>query len=50
MQPSNVLVDPDTRCITAVLDREFTNAMPAEFIYNLPWWLVLFEPDMWLEG
>jgi aminoglycoside phosphotransferase (APT) family kinase protein len=49
MQPSNMLVDPDTLCITAVLDFEFTNTMPAQFAYDPPWWLLLLGPDMWLE-
>ncbi len=49
MQPSNMLVDPDTLRITAVLDFEFTNTMPAQFAYDPPWWLLLLGPDMWLE-
>ena len=34
MQPTNMLADPDTFHITAVLDSEFTNAMPAQFAYD----------------
>jgi hypothetical protein len=49
LQPSNMLADPDTLRVTAVLDFEFTNAMPAQFTYNPPWWLLLLGPDMWLE-
>lgn len=49
LQPSNMLVDPKTLRITAVLDFEFTNTMPAQFAYDLPWWLLLLGPDMWLE-
>ncbi|KAH6717036.1 hypothetical protein BKA61DRAFT_631057 [Leptodontidium sp. MPI-SDFR-AT-0119] len=49
LQPSNMLVDPKTLQITAVLDFEFTNAMPAQFAYDPPWWLLLLGPDMWLE-
>ncbi|QKX58011.1 uncharacterized protein TRUGW13939_05131 [Talaromyces rugulosus] len=49
MRPSNMLVNPETLCITAVLDFEFTNAMPAEFTYDPPWWLLLSGPEMWLE-
>lgn len=37
LRPSNMLVDPDTLRITAVLDLEFTNAMPAQFTYDPPW-------------
>ena len=44
-----MLVDPKTLRITAVLDFEFTNTMPAQFAYDPPWWLLLLGPDMWLE-
>ncbi|EED11746.1 conserved hypothetical protein [Talaromyces stipitatus ATCC 10500] len=49
MRPSNMLVNPETLSITAVLDLKFTNAMPAEFTYDPPWWLLLSGPEMWLE-
>ncbi|KAF3013420.1 hypothetical protein E8E15_003124 [Penicillium rubens] len=49
MRPSNMLIDPETLQITAVLDFEFTNAMPAEFTYDPPWWLLLSGPEVWLE-
>jgi hypothetical protein len=49
LQPSNMLADPGTLRITAVLDFEFTNTMPAQFSYDPPWWLLLLGPDMWLE-
>ncbi|PSS23204.1 hypothetical protein M430DRAFT_64856 [Amorphotheca resinae ATCC 22711] len=49
LQPSTMLADPKTLQITAVLDFEFTNAMPAQFAYDPPWWLLLLGPDMWLE-
>lgn len=49
LQPSNMLADPTTLQITAVLDFEFTNTMPAQFAYDPPWWLLLLGPDMWLE-
>ncbi|PWY80211.1 hypothetical protein BO83DRAFT_460113 [Aspergillus eucalypticola CBS 122712] len=44
-----MLIDPDTHRITAVLDFEFTNAMPAAFTYDPPWWLLLSGPEVWLE-
>ncbi|UPK91555.1 hypothetical protein LCI18_002490 [Fusarium solani-melongenae] len=47
--PSNMLVDPETFQITAVLDFEFTNAMPAQFTYVPPWWLLLSGPEVWLD-
>ena len=50
LQPTNMLANPDTLRITAVLDFEFTNAMPAQFAYDPPWWLLLLGPDMWLEN
>ncbi|WEW60250.1 hypothetical protein PRK78_005735 [Emydomyces testavorans] len=49
LQPSNMLIDPETLQITAVLDFEYTNVMPAQFAYDPPWWLLLLGPDMWLE-
>ncbi|KAL9626481.1 MAG: hypothetical protein Q9164_007871, partial [Protoblastenia rupestris] len=49
LQPSNMLADPKSLQITAVLDFEFTNTMPAQFAYDPPWWLLLLGPDMWLE-
>lgn len=36
-RPANMLADPATLRITAVLDFEFTNAMPAQFAYDPPW-------------
>lgn len=44
LRPSNMLVNPETLRITAVLDFEFTNAMPAQYAYDLPWWLLLEHP------
>ncbi|KAJ4348506.1 uncharacterized protein N0V89_009883 [Didymosphaeria variabile] len=49
LQPTNMLVNPETLQITAILDFEFTNTMPAQFAYDPPWWLLLLGPDMWLE-
>jgi hypothetical protein len=45
-----MLVHPDTLRITAVLDFEFTNIMPAQFAYDPPCRLLLLGPDMWLEN
>lgn len=44
-----MLIDPETLRITAILDFEFTNAIPAKFAYDPPWWLLLSGPEMWLE-
>ncbi|KAI0837864.1 kinase-like domain-containing protein [Hypoxylon sp. FL0890] len=44
LRPSNMLADPHTMRITAVLDWEFTNVMPGQFAYDLPWWLILGNP------
>lgn len=49
VQPSNMLIDPETLEITAVLDIEFSNVTPAQFAYDPPWWPLLLGPDMWLE-
>jgi hypothetical protein len=35
--------------ITALLDFEFTNVMPAQFAYNLPWWLILQPPGIGVD-
>lgn len=32
-----MLVDPETLHVTAVLDFEFTNAMPTQLTYDSPW-------------
>jgi hypothetical protein len=47
-RPQNILVDPETLRIKAVLDLEFTNAMPRQFTSNAPWWLLLVGPDSYL--
>ena len=49
LRPANMRVDPDTPRITAVLDFEFINAMPAQFAHNPPWGLLLLAPYIWLE-
>ncbi|KAK8912458.1 hypothetical protein H634G_06323 [Metarhizium anisopliae BRIP 53293] len=49
MRPSNMLVNPETLQITAMLDFEFTNAMPAQFTYDPPWWLLISGPEVWLD-
>ncbi|EPE05321.1 phosphotransferase enzyme family protein [Ophiostoma piceae UAMH 11346] len=40
LSASNVLVDPDTARITALIDFEYTNAVPAAFADDPPVWLV----------
>ncbi|KAH8701247.1 hypothetical protein GQ44DRAFT_632275 [Phaeosphaeriaceae sp. PMI808] len=50
LQPLNMLADLETLEVHAILDWEFTHAMPAQFSYDLPWWLILKGPDMWLEN
>ncbi|KAF1841117.1 phosphotransferase enzyme family protein-like protein [Cucurbitaria berberidis CBS 394.84] len=50
LQPSNILADPETLKVHAILDWEFTHAMPAQFSSDPPWWLILKGPDMWLEN
>lgn len=49
LRPSKMLVDPKTHQITAVLDFGFTNAMPAQFTYDPPSWLLLSGPEVWLN-
>ncbi|KAF2474404.1 phosphotransferase enzyme family protein-like protein [Lindgomyces ingoldianus] len=50
LQPSNMLADPETLKVHAILDWEFTHAMPAQFSHDPPWWLILKGPDTWLEN
>ncbi|KJZ73835.1 hypothetical protein HIM_06728 [Hirsutella minnesotensis 3608] len=45
----NILVDPETLRITAIIDLEFTNAMPYQFALDPPWWLLLDEPETYLD-
>ncbi|OAQ60737.1 phosphotransferase enzyme family domain-containing protein [Pochonia chlamydosporia 170] len=49
LRPSNILINPDTLEITALIDLEYTNAMPAQFTYDPPWWLLLSGPEFWLD-
>lgn len=49
LRPANMLVNPETLQITAVIDFEFTNAMPAQFTHDPPWWLLLAAPEHWLD-
>ncbi|KAF1989388.1 phosphotransferase enzyme family protein-like protein [Aulographum hederae CBS 113979] len=44
----NILVDPETLRITAVLDLEFTNAMSEQYASESPWWLLLVGPEAYL--
>lgn len=48
LRPQNILVDPQTMRINAVLDLEFTNAMPSQYASEPPWWLLLAGPDSYL--
>ncbi|KAH7414019.1 phosphotransferase enzyme family protein [Phaeosphaeria sp. MPI-PUGE-AT-0046c] len=44
----NDRVDPENLRITAVLDLEFTNAMPEQYASEPPWWLLLVGPEAYL--
>jgi len=50
LQPGNIIVDPETYKIQGILDWEWTHAMPAQFSYDPPWWLILKGPSFWLES
>jgi hypothetical protein len=43
----NILIDPETFQITAVLDFEFWYIAPAQFLNSPPPWLMLKEPWEW---
>jgi hypothetical protein len=49
LRPTNMVANLETLRITAVLDFEFTNAMPAQFAYDPPWWLLLKQPAGWVR-
>lgn len=48
-RPQNVLVDPETLTVKAVLDLEFTNSMPRRYAHEPPWWLLLRGPETALD-
>ncbi|KAK7972402.1 hypothetical protein PG988_006536 [Apiospora saccharicola] len=48
LRPTNMLADPESLRITAAIDFEFTNALPPQFVYDPPWWLLLKHPASWL--
>ncbi|KAF4448113.1 phosphotransferase enzyme family protein [Fusarium austroafricanum] len=48
LRPQNILVDPKTMRINAVLNLEFTNTMPSQYASEPPWWLLLAGPDSYL--
>lgn len=50
LQPGNIMADPETYKIQGILDWEWTHAMPAQFSYDPPWWLILKGPSFWLES
>ncbi|PGH13007.1 hypothetical protein AJ80_06491 [Polytolypa hystricis UAMH7299] len=47
--PGNILVDPSTLKATGVIDREFCYAAPAQFLASPPSWLLLKQPNHWVE-
>ncbi|EAQ91085.1 hypothetical protein CHGG_03020 [Chaetomium globosum CBS 148.51] len=49
LQPANMLLNPTTLRITALLDFEFAYSAPAHFTHDPPWWLLLRGPDLWLD-
>ena len=48
-RPANVLLNKDLR-VVGVIDWEFAYAAPAQFSFDLPWWLLLEEPEYWTGG
>lgn len=45
MRPANMLVNPTTLDILAVIDFEFTYTAPPAFSESPPWWLLLAGPE-----
>ncbi|KAH7351487.1 hypothetical protein BKA66DRAFT_516286 [Pyrenochaeta sp. MPI-SDFR-AT-0127] len=50
LHPLNMLANLDTLRITAILGSELANTIPAQFVYDRPWWQLLLGSDMWLEN
>lgn len=44
-----MLLNPKMLHITIVFDFKFTNVMPAQFAYDVQWWLLLQPPAVWLK-
>ncbi|KAJ5212411.1 uncharacterized protein N7498_004057 [Penicillium cinerascens] len=49
LRPANVLLNENMQ-IAGVVDWEFTYAVPAEFSYAPPWWLLIEKPELWSKG
>ncbi|KAK4204585.1 hypothetical protein QBC40DRAFT_272579 [Triangularia verruculosa] len=49
LTPSNVLVDPKTGDVVAVVDWEFAWFGPRSMASDPPWWLLLQKPQYWRE-
>ncbi|VBB80894.1 Putative protein of unknown function [Podospora comata] len=50
LTPHNVLVDPETGEVRAVIDWEWAWFGPRSMAADPPWWLMLRKPDMWNGG
>lgn len=48
LTPSNILLDPSTLEIKGVLGAGWMNAIPAQFAYDPPAWLLGKEPEEWV--
>lgn len=50
LQPGNVIVDPETLEIVALIDLEWTYAAPYQFLFSPPPWLILERPNSWTSN
>ncbi|KAK0672097.1 hypothetical protein QBC41DRAFT_314219 [Cercophora samala] len=50
LTPHNVLVDPETGQVAAVIDWEWAWFGPRSMAADPPWWLMLRKPELWNDG
>ncbi|KAH8196430.1 hypothetical protein TruAng_009417 [Truncatella angustata] len=48
-RPANILLDKDL-WVVGVIDWQFAHAAVTQFSFDLPWWLLLEEPEYWTGG
>jgi len=49
LRPGNVIVDPKTLDLKAVIDWEWSYVAPYQFLYCPPTWLILQHPTSWIS-
>jgi len=49
LQPGNIMVDPESLEIVALIDLEWTYADPHQFLFSPPSWLIVDDPINWMD-